>query len=261
MNKFFQFLLTLIIVMTFSVASAAQIGNDGYVEAEGVVYPEPGESLNDMRRVAVAEAYRSLAEQVNNLHVTSETTVVNFCLVSDQINLSVDAILKGAKIVKVYRDRTDGSFHAIARLGVYGSNNSLAGVLLPTDTPHEDFPPPKMSAMKNIPTTQNYTGLIVDCRGKNLETAISPVIESLGGDRVYAYEQISRQTAISFGMVDYSQSMENGVSRAGNTPLVVKALRISGNCNPVISQEDANRILIANQANHFLNKCSVVIVH
>lgn len=260
MKKFFRVLLVALMAMTFGVASAAQIGNDGYVEVEGIVYPEPGESLNDMRRVAIAEAYRALAEEVDNLHVTSNTTIVKSRRVNDQINLSVDAILSGAKVVKVYRE-SDGSFHAIARLGVYGGSSSLAGVVLPTDVAHEDFPPPKMSTMESISSNQSYTGLIVDCRGKNLDTALSPVIESAGGDRVYAYEQISRQTAISFGMVDYSQDMSSGVSRAGNTPLVVKATRVSGSCNPVISQEDADKVLIANQTNHFLDNCSVVIVY
>ncbi|MBQ3971476.1 MAG: LPP20 family lipoprotein [Selenomonadaceae bacterium] len=260
MKKFLQVLLTALMVMTFSVASAAQIGNDGFVEVEGVVYPEPGESLNDMRRVAIAEAYRALAEEVDNLHVTSDTTIVKSRRVNDQINISVDAILSGVKIAKVYRE-SDGSFHAIARLGVYGGSSSLAGVVLPTDVVHEDFPSPKMTAMESISSSQNYTGLIVDCRGKNLDTAIAPVIESAGGDRVYAYEQISRQTAISFGMVDYSKDMNSGVSRAGNTPLVVKAVRVSGSCDPVISQEDADKVLVANQANHFLDNCSVVIVY
>ena len=64
MKKILQALAMALMLFSFSLASAAQIGNDGYVEAEGVVYPEPGESLNDMRRVAVAEAYRSLAEEV-----------------------------------------------------------------------------------------------------------------------------------------------------------------------------------------------------
>ena len=114
MKKFLQVLLTALMVMTFSIASAAQIGNDGFVEVEGVVYPEPGESLNDMRRVAIAEAYRALAEEVDNLHVTSDTTIVKSRRVNDQINISVDAILSGVKIAKVYRE-SDGSFHAIAQ--------------------------------------------------------------------------------------------------------------------------------------------------
>lgn len=260
MKKILRLMLAALMVITFSVASAAQIGNDGYVEVEAVVYPEAGQSLNDMRRVAIAEAYRSLAEEVDNLHISSNTTIVKSRRENDQINISVDAVLSGAKIAKVYRDK-DGTFHAIARLGVYGGSSSLANAVLPTNVAHEDFPKPKMSTMESISASQNYTGLIVDCRGKKLDTAISPVIQSAGGDRVYAYEQISRQTAISFGMVDYSKDITSGVSRAGNTPLVIKATGVSGNCDPVISQEDADKVLVANQSNHFLDKCSVVIVY
>ncbi len=261
MKKSLGVIMAALMAFTFGTASAAEIGNDGFVQVEVEVYPEPGESLNDMRRVAVAEAYRQLAEEVDELHVTSNTTVIKSRRASDTINISVDTILKGARISKVYRDNA-GVFHAIASLGVYGGANSLAGVLLPTDVVHEDFPQPKMTSMESGSFDQgkSYTGLILDCRGRGLTTAISPAILSQGGERIYAYENVPRQTAISWGMVDYSEDINSGVSRAGDSPLVIKAVSVSGGVDPVVSQADADRILAANQTSKFLANCSVVIV-
>lgn len=56
MKKSLGVIMAALMAFTFGTASAAEIGNDGFVQVEVEVYPEPGESLNDMRRVAVAEA-------------------------------------------------------------------------------------------------------------------------------------------------------------------------------------------------------------
>jgi hypothetical protein len=72
--------------------------------------------------------------------------------------------------------------------------------------------------------------------------------------------------AISKGMVDYAptpelvQAAENGQSRAGAKPIIVKAIGVAGNtsCNVVISKADADKILAANQSNNFLKNLAVV---
>lgn len=238
---------------------AIGFGNDGFIEAEGVVYPEPGESLNDLRRSAILEAYRYLAEEVDNLHITSETTIKKSRRVNDEINSRVDAVLNGAKITSVYKDN-EGAFHAIARLPVYGGSQSLAAAVLTENKRVESFPKPKSANIESGSFNVPYTGLIVDCRGLNLSAAISPALKSVTGEKIYSYENIARQTAIERGIVDYSDNLDSGVQRAGNNPLTVKALKILGNCDAVVSQEDSDKILLANQNSKFLNSYSVVFV-
>ena len=257
MKKFFSLLAAAAILM-FGSASAADLVQGGYIEAEGVAYVEPGQSLNALRRLAVMDAYRYLAEEVDTLHVSSSTTVVN-ARMNDEINSAVKAALNGAKVTSVYRD-SDGNFHAIARLPVFGGAGSLANAVLPQDVQTEDFPKPKFTNIESGSFDKKYTGLIVDCRGKGISTAISPAIKSADGTKIYSYEQISRQTAIDMGMADYSDKIDEGTGRAGSNPLIVKAISISGECDAVISPEDADRILTANQSAHFLDNCMVVIV-
>ena len=255
MKKQISILIAMTILIISSISFAIDINNEGYIEAEGVVYPEPGESLNDMRRTVVLEAYRYLAEEVDNLQISSATTVKKSRRVDDEINTKVESAVRGAKVTSVYRDN-DGAFHAVVRLPIYGSN-SLAGAVLTEHSQVEDFPKPKFT---NIEIGKNYTGLIVDCRGLNISTAISPSIKSESGEEIYAYKQIAYQTAVNKGMVEYSNSIDSGVERAGSNPLIIKAVKVSGECDAVISQADSDKILLANQTGKFLNNCMVVFV-
>lgn len=252
MNKIFQILLAAILMTAMSFVAAAS--GEGYIEAEGVVYPE-GQSLNAARRIAILDAYRYLAEEVDNLQVSVSSTVKNLRELDDNINTKVETALRGAKVVSVNRE-SDGSFHAIVRMPIYGSSQSLASAVLDEKVQVEDFPPPKIVNIVSV----NHTGLIIDCRGKNLSEAIAPTIKTNDGKEVYAYKNLGYQTTVNRGMIAYSQSLDTGVERAGGSPLVIKAVSVSGGCDIIVSSEDADKILNANQSAHFLNNCAVVLV-
>ena len=249
MKSFVCAIAAAIMLLSASVAAA-----ENYIEAEGIVYAESGMSPNLMHRAAVMNAYRYLAEQIDTLHVTSTSTVKNLRDMDDQINTKVEAALHGAKVISVTRDG-DGSFHAIVRLPMFGSTQSLAGAVLKEDVKVEDFPKPKFTSIR---TEVHYTGLIIDCRGLNLSEAVTPAIKSVGGVEVYAYNNVGYQSAVSKGMVEYANNLES--PRAGSTPLVIKAVKISGSCDVVVSDEDANKILQANQIANILVNCAVVLV-
>lgn len=253
MKRLFQILLAMIVLTTVSFASA-NTGDGGYIEAEGVVYGEPGMSPNQMRRISIMDAYRYLAEQVDNLYVTSDSTVKNMRELDEQINTKVSAALRGAKVISVRREN-DGSFHAIVRMSMYGGTQSLAGAVLKEDVVVEDFLKPIYT---NIRTEVNCTGIVIDCRGLNLSTAVTPTIKSVGGRDIYAYKNLGYQVAVGQGMVEYSSDLNS--PRAGSSPMVIKAVRISGACDVVVSDEDADRILKANESTNVLGNCAVVLV-
>ena len=254
MKRFLQILFVVLIIPLFATASAEGINNEGYIEAEGVVYFKEGMNPNQMRRMSVLDAYRYLAEQVSTLNVTSESTVKNMCDLDDVVNSRVEAALKGARVVSVNRE-SDGSFHAIVRLSTYGGSNSLAGAVLKENVPVEAFPEPKFV---NIRSEINYTGLIIDCRGLNISTAIAPKIKSAGGVDVYAYKNVGYKNAVEKGMVKYTSDINS--SRAGSSPLIVKAVSLNGTCDVIVSDEDANKILAANKSSNILSNCAVVLV-
>ena len=82
-------------------------------------------------------------------------------------------------------------------------------------------------------------------------------------------KNINKDYAISKGMVEYStdvQAAAGGSTRAGANPLVVKATSVKGGgnsinpVNVVVSVEDGDKILLANEKAPLLNECAVVFV-
>lgn len=77
--------------------------------------------------------------------------------------------------------------------------------------------------------------------------------------------EIDREYAIIHGMVEYSGDLQAASvnSRAGANPLVVKAVSVKGggnSVNPVISVEDGDKILYANEKSGMLGKHAVVLL-
>ena len=107
----------------------------------------------------------------------------------------------------------------------------------------------------------DYTGLIVDCRGLELQPVMSPVIENVNGTKIYGHKNLDIDRVIREGMADYSVDLEN-VNRAGSNPLVVKAVSAKNfNSNPVLNIPDSNRVLIENYATKFLSDLKVVFLY
>ena len=106
----------------------------------------------------------------------------------------------------------------------------------------------------------DYTGLVVDCRGLDLQPVMSPVIENSNGTKIYGHKNLDIDKIISMGMADYI-SDEESVDRAGDNPLVVKAIAVKNfNSNPVLTIPDSNRVLIENYATKFLKDMKVVFL-
>ena len=254
MKRLAAFILVLLMMLANSLATAAGI-ESGYLEAEGFAPPQEGSNMGVLRRIAIVNAYRNLALLADEVFVSSGVTVTQLKESDETIKIKLDAIINGVKVVAVTGNANEG-VTATVRLPVYGGKKSLASVVLPENVQVQDFPP--LTSKRII--TRKYTGLIVDCRGQDLSTAIIPAIKSVDGTEFYSYKNIGYDVAVSNGPVAYSTGMDSGVERAGNFPLVVKAVGVSGKCDVVVSKMSMWRILLANRSTHFLNDCAVVFV-
>ena len=106
----------------------------------------------------------------------------------------------------------------------------------------------------------DYTGLIVDCRGLGLQPVMSAVIKNTNGTKIYGHKNLDIDKIISMGVADYI-SDEDSLERAGDNPLVVKAIAVENfNSNPVLTIPDSNRVLIENHATKFLKEMKVVFL-
>lgn len=281
-KRVFSALLALCMMAVASVAMAATDISSGKIVAEGI--SAAGQSMSAGYRAARAIAYSQLVEQVYGVQIDADTTVENTIVTSDVIKMHVSGLLKGAKEVSRSID-SNGYYHVTMELPVFGGSNSLAAAVLP-QKPQQSFLPPsdiipvdkiagsaaKPDANASVPAanqatignlygaTGQYTGLIVDCTGMGLQSAMAPAIFTEGRKVVYGLENFSREQVLSRGYVGYAKSVSSGVERAGSHPLVVKAESIDRFCSPVVSKEDAAKILAENQMNGFLSTGNVVFV-
>lgn len=254
-KKIFSVVMASIFFLASFVYAAQdiQIQGNGFIEVEGMKYFEQRVPLDSLRRMAIMDAYRSMAESIGELHVTSESTMKNFSELNDEVRMAVEKIVQGARLVSTTRD-SEGNFHATVRLNLFGGTNSIANIVIPKDQPIEAFPQPKISTISS-----NYTGLIVDCGGQLVSTAMLPKIKSVSGKEIYAFKYLDRNMVVGRGMVDYSDSINSGTQRAGNNPLIIQAIFVQ-DCDIVISDDDADKILAANSKSNFLKNCMVVFI-
>ena len=135
-------------------------------------------------------------------------------------------------------------------------------------TPAPPAPPaqtpiaPTAQPAEIIPTGQavgGYTGVIIDCTGLGLRPVMSPVIKAANGRPIYGYKNLDSDKIIQNGMAAYARS-EADAARAGINPLRLRAVSVDGNSNPVLSANDANRLLLENNASGFLDATNVVFL-
>lgn len=294
-KKVFSTLLALCMMAVASVAMAATDISSGKIVVEGM--SAAGQSISAGYLGARYDAYRMLAEQVYGVQIDADTTVENTIVTNDVIKAQVSGLIKGAQVVSRTID-SNGYYHVTVELPVFGGSDSLAAAVLP-QKPQQSFLPPSdiipvdkiagialkpnsnvsapATSVPSAPATSvpaanqatvgnlygatgQYTGLIVDCTGMGLQSAMAPAIFTEGRKVVYGLENFNRDQVLSRGYVGYSKSVTTGVERAGSHPLVVKAESIDRFCSPVVSKEDAAKILAENQMNGFLSTGNVVFV-
>lgn len=272
-------LFFVVISMTLSVFANDNTVNwsKGDVTAIGVGYPpeEMGMRGNSIaRRAAMVDAQRNLLEITKGVQIDAETTVENLTVSSDVVNSKVQGLLKGAQIFEE-GNLDDGGYYVKMRIALYGSTNSLASVAMAEYT--KDIQPQEFAEVEDTELSKKevkqvkkagYTGVIVDASGLGLEATFSPAILDTNGRVVYGIANVDKDVVINKGMVDYANVVEDATvgSRAGNNPLVVKAVEVKGGknsvnkVNVVVSVEDADRILLANEQSGMLENLAVVFV-
>ncbi len=234
---------------------------DEYIEVKGIA--EPDQTYTNGVRAAELIAFRKIAEAIGEFPLDSESTVKDG-KGSEIIRTRLNATLRRVRVLDEGK-QPDGYYYAIVRMPMYGAN-SVASVVFDRDKVVEPMPQPKFPqpVASGSSSGGGYTGVIIDCRGKGLEKAMSPVIKSDAGQVIYGAKNLDYDAIISRGMASYTSSVTVNVERAGSNPLIVKAVKVEGYgtpCNPVVSAADADKILSANMTAHFLEKCNVVFVN
>ena len=109
--------------------------------------------------------------------------------------------------------------------------------------------------LSNVPEGA-FSGLVVDCRGLDLERAMAPNIIDADGKTIYGSKNIMDTAIIQHGLVSYSRSDNpKDWPYVGNNPLVIKATGLADfRQNPVVRKEDGEAVLAAVQKYDFLKQ-------
>lgn len=264
MKKFFAGLVAMFMLAMSSVTFAAtEINNSGAIQAEGIAAANQGQAIGYLG--AHVAALRNLLGVVKGVQIDADTTMENLYVTNDVIHARVEGIIKNAVTVKQFKDET-GSYHEVVELRIFNGKDSVADLVIP-QVEKKPLPAPEIfvdkAAAEGEPaasaTSGNYTGVIIDCSGLDIQTAMAPGIFTKDNQAVYGLEHFSHDFVISNGYVSYSKGMAT-VARAGANPLVIKAVSVSKFVNPVISNADAGKILAENKVSHFLDEAKVVFV-
>lgn len=260
-------LLAAVILLTSMRVDAAPDWNSGVIQATGTGVPTTGaigaQARILARRAAIADAQRNLLELTKGVQVDAETTVEMLMVTSDIIRTKVSGVLTGARIVSE-RQLEGGAYEVTMQIGMFGSGSVAEAVFeRPTEIISFPAPQPTMPSNPSIKITVNgrYTGVVIDCRGMNLNPVMSPVIKDSRGTKLYGHKNLNPDYVIANGMASYAHDMSMA-SRAGSNPLVIRAERLDDhNANPVISVDDGNMMLLENNSGGFLSKTNVVFLY
>ena len=235
----------------------------GVVTAKGIGIPpkNPASALQakEMARTAAwAVALRNLLEVVKGVRIDSTTTVSNFVTTNDEVRTRVEGMVKGAQLVKE-QEMPDGSFETTVEMKLTGD---FSGVVLPKPSPRAD--PLSQYNKPGLSVPRSYSGLVVDARGTGAQTALAPRILNEQGDEAYSVAYVEQRSVAEQGIAIYVADLPSAQAnpRVTNTPLLVKALRATGNnrTDLVVSDADVQTIHGIPEHFKFLKQAKVLVI-
>lgn len=248
-----------------SVGAVTIDWSEGVVRVTGTGAPPDKGSASQRRlmaeRAAISDAYRELGEALNGVRVDAETIVKDYITESDTVRIKVSAMVRGAQKVD-RRFLSDGSIEIDMVLKLYGQQG-LSGILQPQKNAAP--PPPVPEKIKPDANPGDYTSVIVDCRGLGLKAAMSPALLNQSGGELYlGHLPVDPDFVIDKGIIAYSTSLNEARrhERAGNLPLIVKAIGVSGNfsADAVLAEKETALVLGLEAKNKILSQSHVIFV-
>jgi hypothetical protein len=292
--KFFTMTITLVMTAALAMAQMQPVGTSGSVDwgsgtiiSKGIGASNPKDPIAVQRagalRVAKLDALRNALETFKGINLNSETTVNNFVATNDMIRTKVEGFVKGFEIAENgIHYMSDGSVEVEVKIPLSGIltsapellfGSAAAGAVCPTCgqpwPAGRPLPQGMAAGTRTFPTYTGgkgtvFTGLVIDAKGLGIMPAMAPKILDEDGKEVYGSAYVSKEFAISQGMVGYAKDVKKAaeLDRVKDKAGVVKALRASGKnkTDIVIANKDAADILAAKENMNFLQKCKVVIV-
>jgi len=224
----------------------------------------PAQKNISATRAARLDAARNLLEMIKGINLTSSSNIQGAMVASDVVQSSIQGRLNSIRPVDRPKYFSDGSVQVKLEANlrqVVPENLYVEQTGPPRQIEAPTSPPPAGGAVN---PGAAYTGLIIDARGTGVQPAMSPKVYDPQQREVYGSAYVSREFAVSQGMVGYAKSVEAAAQtdRVKGNPAVVKAVEAKGanKADLVISQGDADALRALAQQETFLRDARVMIV-
>jgi hypothetical protein len=241
----------------------------GTIRAKGIGVP-PSTAASSTHAHAMAKkaarvvAYGNLLETIQGIHVDAETEVKNFMLENALVKTKVKGIVNGARVIEE-KAFPDGSYEVTVEMGM--AEKFLDHFVPPADQPPTPISNSKFTQIITLSTPEgvNYTGLVVDAKGLNVQKCLNPKIFMEDGQtEVYGSDWIDPELHGTLTVISYVKEIPQAKNhdRVKNNPLIVKALRTANQKPTDLIIDDADAQLIHMDPKHLelLKKGKVVVV-
>jgi len=222
-------------------------------------------------KAAKIDAKRKLSERIKGLYLTSNSITRDGELKTDKITMHSQAILTNTYMVKdseKYFDDGSAEVTYEVKLGEdFKTVPNFRSILLKNlkfENSLQEDTNTDYNSLKITNDNKVYTGLIIDCRSIKLFPALAPKIYAKSGDEVYGSINVSREFAISQGLMGYEKELSKAKSnpRVGKNPLIIKATKSFGDnkTDIIIDNKTAKQIQKISKHFNFLRECRVIAI-
>ena len=215
------------------------------------------------REAAIVAAERNLLKIIRGVAIDSITTVEDMMLKEDIIVRRVNGLLQGAVIVKEKALSSD-TYQVEMAINLYGAKSALAASV-DLSSRVNIIPPPAPPAAPTV-AQDNYTGLIVDCRGFALDRAMCPRIFDPRKNNLLDGLTVTADLLNERGLAAYFRALDDPElkRRVGARPLIVKAVGVEGKnrfkTDVVLSDADFALVAAENDKAGFLNALNIAFL-
>ena len=209
------------------------------------------------QRGARTTAYSNAIEFLEGVQVDSSTTVRDTLTTSANARSQAQGFVEGAIVVYEDFDRSHGISEVILEIPIdiddpffqdlkRDSERETTRKVDVDESVQRVEEEIEKEVEEEIETTdENYTGLIVDTRGLNIEPALYPQVFDYEGESIYDITQVDLNNSEQNSLVAYSRSLDSAKNfdRIGDNPLVVEAVsEVEGqNTDVILNQEDSRQ--------------------
>jgi len=217
------------------------------------------------RQHAFADAQHTMLDVIRHLQLdvyNQAEVLFRYAVISRHLNAWI-------KLAKIEQTGQYGEQHYITASLPLTGDKGITQIFIPSyrahmsiDTHTADYVDWQKHDQSKI-WPKNYSSVIIDARGLNYRPALFASIVDENNNTLYSLDRVDPNAAL-YMLCEYTDSMHAARQspRAGSTPLILTAQASvhDSSAKYVLTQDDAERLVVADSRGRFLRNARVIVV-